>query len=124
MILVLPNSYFTQVYKIILKATNVNILIARFKSTYPKGTDGYMAPEVVKGVDAATPSSDLYSLGITVYQMITGADIYENVNESKIMKNIPDANLAKVSPPPPPSNNAYMVLDFVQNDQTRQIASS
>lgn len=60
-----------------------------------------MAPEVVKGVDAATPSSDLYSLGITVYQMITGADIYENVNESKIMKNIPDANLAKVSPPPP-----------------------
>jgi len=37
------------------------------------GTLGYIAPEVVTSSLAADVSSDLYSLGVTLYEMITGA---------------------------------------------------
>jgi serine/threonine-protein kinase len=36
------------------------------------GTPGYTAPEVAAG-EAATVSSDLYSVGVTLYEMLTGA---------------------------------------------------
>ncbi len=35
------------------------------------GTLGYIAPEVLHG-EIATPASDIYSFGVTVYQMLTG----------------------------------------------------
>lgn len=37
------------------------------------GTPAYMAPELIKGKDP-TPQSDIYSLGITMYEMLTGGE--------------------------------------------------
>lgn len=41
----------------------------------PLGTYAYMPPEQVRGL-AATPASDLYSLGCVLYQMLTGRTVF------------------------------------------------
>jgi serine/threonine protein kinase len=38
----------------------------------PRGTFDYMAPELYRGREAATPASDVYSLGRTIYFVVTG----------------------------------------------------
>lgn len=41
------------------------------------GTPAYMAPEIALKPDTADPRADLYSLGVTAYQMLTGALPFE-----------------------------------------------
>jgi serine/threonine protein kinase len=41
------------------------------------GTASYMAPEVAEG-DQAEPASDLYSMGCLLYELLTGATVFEN----------------------------------------------
>ncbi len=48
---------------------------------YPVGDLNYAAPEYLKG-NRATLTSDLFSLGVTVYEMLTGHLPYKPVNAS------------------------------------------
>jgi serine/threonine protein kinase len=57
----------------------------RTKAGVRIGTLWYMSPEQIKG-EQATVLSDIYSLGITLYQMVTGNIPFDGDTEFEIMK--------------------------------------
>jgi serine/threonine-protein kinase len=56
----------------------------------------YMSPEQIKGSVDLDPRSDLYSLGISLYEMVTGARPFQGDSEYSIM-----AAHLETNPPPP-----------------------
>ena len=60
------------------------------------GTPDYMSPEQIEGKNL-TPASDLYSLGLVIYQMITGAKAFEGSTP------LVSALRRLTESPPPPS---------------------
>jgi serine/threonine-protein kinase len=56
----------------------------------------YMSPEQIKGAVDLDPRSDLYSLGISLYEMVTGARPFQGDSEYSIM-----AAHLETNPPPP-----------------------
>ncbi|HMD70736.1 MAG TPA: serine/threonine-protein kinase [Bryobacteraceae bacterium] len=56
----------------------------------------YMSPEQIKGAVDLDPRSDLYSLGISLYEMATGARPFQGDSEYSIM-----AAHLETNPPPP-----------------------
>ena len=61
------------------------------------GTAAYMSPELVQGHDADY-RSDIFSLGIVLYEMLTGQLPFRGVHETAMMYEI-----VNVDPPPPSS---------------------
>jgi serine/threonine protein kinase len=51
------------------------------------GTLYYMSPEQVKGLKNVDERNDLYSLGMTVYEMIVGRTPFENGSDLQFRKN-------------------------------------
>jgi serine/threonine-protein kinase len=56
----------------------------------------YMSPEQIKGAADLDPRSDLYSMGISLYEMVTGARPFQGDSEYSIM-----AAHLETTPPPP-----------------------
>jgi len=52
-----------------------------------RGTLHYLAPEVLCG-DSPTPGSDIYSLGVLFYQLLTGNLPYESISEPALIAEI------------------------------------
>ena len=50
------------------------------------GTPYYISPEQVMGLDSVGPQSDIYSLGATLYHMVTGVVPFEGKDPSEVMK--------------------------------------
>jgi serine/threonine protein kinase len=75
------------------------------RSGFLVGTPEYMAPELVE--DEASPASDIYALGILVYQMATGTLPFKGANPvSIVMKHLQE------QPLPPSRLNAAIVPDL------------
>jgi serine/threonine-protein kinase len=49
------------------------------------GTPYYISPEQIRGEVSVGPASDIYSLGATLYHMVTGAVPFEGKNPSAVM---------------------------------------
>ena len=60
------------------------------------GTPQYVAPEQMRRAGDARPHSDLFSLGATLYHMVTGQPPFDGENLGEIVQNV----LACRFPPP------------------------
>lgn len=70
------------------------------------GTISYLAPEVITG-SPATPRSDVYSLGVMFFQMLTGRRPFEGADEISIMYqhvNTPSPRIDELLPGQVPSD--------------------
>jgi serine/threonine protein kinase len=56
------------------------------QSTRLTGTPAYMSPEQLEG-KKLTPASDIYSLGLVIYRMVTGTNAFEENVDSSIFSN-------------------------------------
>lgn len=50
------------------------------------GTPYYISPEQIRGATNITPAADIYSLGATLYHMVTGAVPFEGKNPKDVMR--------------------------------------
>ncbi|WP_201361398.1 serine/threonine protein kinase [Dictyobacter formicarum] len=74
------------------------------RSGFLIGTPEYMAPELIE--EAATPASDIYALGVLLYQMVTGSVPFKGANPVNIvMKHL------REQPPPPSQMNPAITPD-------------
>ncbi len=86
----------------------------------------YMSPEQIKGSLDLDPRSDLYSLGVSLYEIVTGARPFQGDSEYSIMA----AHLEK-NPPPPiqispnlPSGLNEVILQALEKDPARRFQTA
>jgi serine/threonine-protein kinase len=85
-----------------------------------------MSPEQIKGAVDLDPRSDLYSLGISLYEMVTGARPFQGDSESSIM-----AAHLETNPPPPiqldpnlPPALSEIILMALEKDPAQRFQSA
>jgi serine/threonine-protein kinase len=92
------------------------------------GTVSYMAPETALGMSAVGPRSDLYSLGIIFYEMLTGKHPFDETDPRKIF-----AAHCAVPPPPLATRNPSIkvpedleriVMRLLEKDPDKRYASA
>ena len=89
------------------------------------GTLWYMSPEQVQG-EEATVASDIYAVGITLYQMVTGRVPFSGDSEYKVMK----AHLEEKPVPPweinenVPENLGRIVLKAIAKEKKERFQSA
>ncbi|MEM1029981.1 MAG: serine/threonine-protein kinase [Myxococcota bacterium] len=61
-----------------------------------KGKVGYLAPELVKGC-AASPQTDLFSLGVVLWQSLAGRRLYTGRTDAEVMAAARDGDIPPIS---------------------------
>jgi eukaryotic-like serine/threonine-protein kinase len=86
----------------------------------------YMSPEQIKGALDLDPRSDLYSLGVSLYEVVTGARPFQGDSEYSIMA----AHLEK-NPPPPiqvspnlPAGLNEVILQALEKDPAKRFQTA
>jgi len=60
------------------------------------GTPGYLAPEVVAGGEASV-RSDLFAVGIIIYELLTGKQLFASLDIYEILQKVQDAEIPDIS---------------------------
>lgn len=96
------------------KLADFGIIIERSSSTLPVnaefwGSAAYMAPEILSGGPASSVKSDIYSLGVTLYQLISG--------KNPFILETPSASMYKqMNEVPPPLNAEFKSISRLFSD--------
>lgn len=59
-----------------------------FEANVVRGTPAYMAPEVLSGGEQESPVTDVYSLGVVAYKMLSGRNLYDGANDAALLFDI------------------------------------
>jgi serine/threonine-protein kinase len=89
------------------------------------GTAGYMSPEQVQGLDA-DHRSDIFSLGVVLYEMFTGQLPFKGVHETALMYEIVNVDAAPMSSIKPEIDVELdrIVLDCLQKEKSERAQSA
>jgi serine/threonine-protein kinase len=96
-------------------------------STRPlAGTLAYIAPEMVTSALAASPRSDIYSLGVTLYEMLTGRRPWESDDPGELATLHREAKppMVRALRPNVPDAVADLLQEMLAKDQLRRPASA
>ena len=85
------NVLITALGKVMLCDFGVSALLVtnQSKRNTLVGTPYWMAPEVAQPIPAYDTKADIWSLGITIYEMITGSPPHANLDGLKVVQLIP-----------------------------------
>jgi eukaryotic-like serine/threonine-protein kinase len=90
------------------------------------GTLAYIAPEMVTSALAAGPTSDIYSLGVTLYEMLTGARPWNTDDPAELAARHREAKPADIREQRPELNSsvAELVHSMLAKDPLRRPGSA
>src|SRR5690606_34950215 len=86
------------------------------------GTPGYMSPEQARGRRDLDPRTDLYSVGVVLYEMLAGRRPFEGLRPTDVMIRPctePPLPLAELRPDLPPALTALVMRAFRREREER-----
>jgi alkyl hydroperoxide reductase subunit AhpC len=84
------------------------------------GTPSYMSPEQVRG-EPITPASDVFSLGLMVYEMLTGQRAVSGRNIFEVLRQIDELDAQRLTAPLPEPFRHVLVQSLVHDPRLRTL---
>jgi eukaryotic-like serine/threonine-protein kinase len=88
------------------------------------GTPTYMSPEQARGDQSVDHRTDIYSMGVIVYQMLTGSLPFEGESYNTLLINLltaPPRPLREVKPDIPPEAEALVLKELSKDPAARSV---
>jgi serine/threonine-protein kinase len=86
------------------------------------GSPAYMPPEQIRSAKDATPLCDLYALGASFYQLVTGALPFDGRSATEVMTKVlreEPRPIAELAPEVPPAIAAFIIRTLSKNPAGR-----